>query len=141
MPSIFLPGPGLWGLRPSAAAQSTRLSLNNIIRPRVLEENIATLAAGDRAEVVRANVFLRVRWQSHLGSVPWVVFCSPPYVFYTECQGPMLDLIAGLLQASRPESPFVVEADQQFDFQLLPNPEAWDIRTYPPAVVGIYHKL
>ncbi|MGO8744427.1 MAG: RsmD family RNA methyltransferase [Thermoguttaceae bacterium] len=107
---------------------------------RVLDENIATLGAGDRAEVVRANVFLRVRWQSHLGSVPWVVFCSPPYVFYAERQGPMLDMIAGLLQAAPPESPFVVEADQQFDFRLLPNPDAWDIRVYPPAVVGIYHK-
>ena len=35
------------------------------------------------------------------------------------------------------ESIFVVEADNRFDFQTLPEPSAWNVRSYPPAVVGI----
>ena len=31
----------------------------------------------------------------------------------------------------------VVEADEQFDFLLLPHRDEWQIRPYPPAVVGI----
>ena len=49
----------------------------------------------------------------------------------------MLELIGGLLRAAPAESIFVVEADNRFDFQTLPEPSAWDVRSYPPAVVGI----
>ncbi len=70
-------------------------------------------------------------------SLPWLVFCSPPYAFYVERQEEMLELIGGLLQAAPAESIFVVEADDRFDFQTLPEPSAWNVRSYPPAVVGI----
>ena len=52
----------------------------------------------------------------------------------------MLELIAGLIQSAPAGSVFVVEADARFDFQTLPDPQAWDVRSYPPAVVGIYRK-
>jgi hypothetical protein len=35
---------------------------------------------------------------------------------------------------------FVVEADARFDFLTLPDPQAWNVRSYLPAVVGIYRK-
>jgi 16S rRNA (guanine966-N2)-methyltransferase len=68
---------------------------------------------------------------------PWLVFCSPPYAFYVERNEEMLALIAGLVRAAPAESIFVVEADERFDFQTLPEPSTWDVRSYPPAVVGI----
>ena len=68
---------------------------------RVLRENIAALEVGDRAEVIEGNVFLRERWQSRLGPTPWLIFCSPPYAFYMERQGPMLELIGSLLGPRR----------------------------------------
>jgi 16S rRNA (guanine966-N2)-methyltransferase len=71
---------------------------------------------------------------------PWVVFCSPPYDFYLDRPDEMRELIAGLMRAAPVESIFVVEADARFDFQTLPDPPAWDIRPYPPAVVGIFRK-
>ena len=71
---------------------------------------------------------------------PWVVFCSPPYDFYVERTDEMLDLLSGLVQAAPDESVFVVEADGRFDVQRLPESQAWDVRTYPPAVVGIFRK-
>jgi 16S rRNA (guanine966-N2)-methyltransferase len=70
-------------------------------------------------------------------SLPWLVFCSPPYAFYVERNEEMLELIGGLLRAAPAESIFVVEADDRFDFQTLPVPAAWKVRSYPPAVVGI----
>jgi hypothetical protein len=36
------------------------------------------------------------------------------------------------------DSLFVVESDERFDFELVPG--EWDVRTYSPAVVGVWHK-
>lgn len=72
--------------------------------------------------------------------VPWVVFCSPPYDFYISRTAEMLELIEELIGSAPAESIFTVEADARFDFQLLPDPEAWNVRSYPPAVVGIFRK-
>lgn len=106
----------------------------------ILRENAATLGATEQVEVIVGNSLLRSAWQSRLGSAPWLVFCSPPYAFFVERIAVMLDLVAGLMDTAPPESVLVVEADERFDFGLLKNPEAWDVRPYPPAVVGIYRK-
>ena len=71
---------------------------------------------------------------------PWAVFCSPPYDFYIDRADEMLELIGGMIQSAPVGSVFVVEADARFDFQTLPDRQAWDVRPYPPAVVGIYRK-
>lgn len=108
---------------------------------RALRENVALLGLESDAEVIVANTFLCARWQDRLGDGPWLVFCSPPYAFYVERAGPMLELLGSLIAAAPASSEFVVEADQRFDFQQLPDPAQWDVRSYPPAVVGIYVKL
>jgi 16S rRNA G966 N2-methylase RsmD len=74
------------------------------------------------------------------GALPWAVFCSPPYDFYVERIDDMLELLGGLLEASPAGSVFLVEADDRFDFQQLPDFERWDVRSYPPAVVGVYRR-
>ena len=124
----------------------------------VIRQNIATLGVQQQAEVVAGNVFIWWKMQQrrcHAHAVvgmsarhaacipadkPWAVFCSPPYDFYVDRADEMLELIAGLIQSAPAESVFVVEADARFDFQTLPDPQAWDVRSYPPAVVGIYRK-
>jgi 16S rRNA (guanine966-N2)-methyltransferase len=122
----------------------------------VIRQNIAELALERRAEVVVGNTFIWWKRQAtgrsetaSLGTLsagfrfddmPWVVFCSPPYDFYVERCEEMLDLLAGLIQAAPRESIFVVEADGRFQFEQLPDPQAWDVRTYPPAAVGIFCK-
>ncbi len=108
---------------------------------RVLRENIATLGVGSDVEVITANTFLRTRWQHTLGPTPWLVFCSPPYAFYLQRTEEMLGLIRWLVEAAPAQSALVVESDEQFDPALLPDPGAWDVRRYPPAVVAIYHKV
>ena len=67
-------------------------------------------------------------------------FCSPPYDFYVQRMDDMLPLIEYLLAAAPLESLFVVEADERFSFALLPDAERWEVRAYPPAIVGILRK-
>lgn len=104
----------------------------------VIRQNAAALGVEQQAEVVAGNVFVWFRRGLAPADGPWVVFCSPPYDFYVDRTDEMLELIAGLIRSAPTESVFVVEADQRFDFQTLPDPQAWDVRCYPPAVVGIY---
>lgn len=103
----------------------------------VLRQNIASLGLESVSAVAAANTFVWFRRGPDLGPTPWAVFCSPPYDFYVDRRDEMLELVGGLIGASPPGSVMVVEADGRFDFGLLPTPEAWDVRAYPPAVVGI----
>jgi hypothetical protein len=72
-----------------------------------------------------------------LPSIPWVVFCSPPYELYISHTAEMMALVERLLENAPAGSLFAVEADERFDFGLLPAADQWDVRAYPPAVVGI----
>jgi 16S rRNA G966 N2-methylase RsmD len=103
----------------------------------IIKQNIATLEVAEASEVVFGNTFIWFRRQPELSSIPWVVFCSPPYEFYCTRTAEMLELLGGLIDASPAKSVIVVESDDRFDFKLLPRPEKWDVRPYPPAVVGI----
>jgi len=107
---------------------------------RVIEQNIATLEIGGQSEVVAANVFLWVRRQQdwmELTDHAWLVLCSPPYDFYADCADEMLELIHSLYERAPQGSLFMVEADARFDFGHLADLGEWDVRTYPPAVIGI----
>ena len=86
------------------------------------------------------NTFLWAKRLPDLGPFPWLVFCSPPYEFYVERKNAMLELLNQLLKAAPAESLFAVEADKRFNYDLLPHREDWDIRPYPPAILGIWQK-
>ena len=116
---------------------------------RIVEENIRSLGVEDRSTLLVTSVFL---WSKRdLGaatvaspptSIPWLVFCSPPYALFHEKQDEMLDLIKRLKQNAAAGSIVVVEADEEFDFMPIESrmeDEDWDVRPYPPAVVGIWH--
>ena len=81
------------------------------------------------------------------GTIPWLVFCSPPYGFYVDRQDDMLELITAVAGRAPAGSLAVVEADERFDFSLLPGgpvgekrTDRWQVRSYPPAVVGVWRK-
>lgn len=108
---------------------------------QIIRENITTLGVQSIAEVISANTFLRGRWQQTLDpAIPWLIFASPPYAFWIDRAEEMMDLMGFLFQSAPAESVLVAESDDQFDMRRLPDPEGWDVRTYPPAVVGIYRK-
>ena len=104
---------------------------------RVVEQNIAALKLADRCEVVTANTFIWARRDPSLSAEPWVVFFSPPFDFYVERSDEMLELIATMLGRAPSGSLLLVEADKRFDFEQLPEADRWDVRAYPPAVLGL----
>jgi 16S rRNA (guanine(966)-N(2))-methyltransferase RsmD len=106
----------------------------------IIRQNVATLEAAASSEVLAADTFIWARRQLPSDELPWLVFCSPPYALYTERQADMLSLIERLYEAAPPGSVLVVEADESFDMALLPHAGAWDVRTYPPAVVAVGRK-
>jgi 16S rRNA (guanine966-N2)-methyltransferase len=106
----------------------------------VIRRNIATLGVEPLCTLVTADVFLWWKRQPQLGPEPWLVFSSPPYDFYVDRLDPMLDLLGSLMEAAPGESTLVVEADRRFGFHQLRDADAWDVRAYSPALVGIYRK-
>ena len=134
-------GTGALGLEAiSRGAAKATLLEQHFPTARILAENVADLGVAGQVEVVPGNVFLRSLWEDRLGDVPWLVFCSPPYAFFVQRKDEMLDLVGHLVQKAPPNSLFVVESDGQFDFASLPSPQSWDVRSYPPAIIGIWHK-
>jgi 16S rRNA (guanine966-N2)-methyltransferase len=105
---------------------------------KLIEQNAAALGVADKIQAVFGDAF---RWSADFnggGQQPLTVFCSPPYDFYVERRAEMLALIGCWIEVSPAASQIVVEADERFDFASLPKAEAWDVRTYLPAVVGIF---
>jgi 16S rRNA (guanine966-N2)-methyltransferase len=157
-------GTGALGLEAlSRGATSATFIEKHIPTARIIQENIAALGVEDRTTLLVTSAFLwgkrdlpiadfgfgiaesKLSNQSAIrnpqSAIPWLVFCSPPYAFYVERQVDMLELIAGVRQHAPAGSVLVVEADERFDFTLLSgNGATWDIRTYPPAVVGLWRK-
>jgi len=163
-------GTGALGLEAiSRGAESALLIEKHIPTARVVEENIAALGLQDRTELLMTSAFLwgkrdlpKVEWGEGKGEIsgshnsplpsppspltlPWLVFCSPPYAFFVDRQDEMLELINALLRHAPAGSIFLVEADERFDFDLLPGGArkekrgpGWDVRTYSPAVVGLW---
>jgi 16S rRNA (guanine966-N2)-methyltransferase len=103
----------------------------------VIRKNAEALGVADRCSVLAANTLLWSKRLPDLPAIPWVVFCSPPYELYVSNTVEMLALIEQILRNAPAGSLFAVEADERFDFSLLPNAGDWDVRLYPPAVVGV----
>ena len=143
-------GTGALGLEAlSRGATSVTFIEKHIPTARVVEENIAALRVEDQSELLMTSAFLWGRRDlsnaSSDSKTPWLVFCSPPYAFFIERTEEMLRLITDVLKYAPPASILLVEADERFDFNLLPGGvrqekrgAGWDVRAYPPAVVGVW---
>jgi 16S rRNA (guanine966-N2)-methyltransferase len=140
-------GTGALGLEAlSRGAASATFIEKHVPSARVIDENIRMLGVADESSLLVTSAFLWAKRDlpSLAGNVegPWLAFCSPPYAFYTERQAEMLDLVGRIQEQAPPGSILVVEADEHFDFQLLVQDHSanalWDMRAYPPAVVGIW---
>ncbi len=102
----------------------------------LIRENARQLQVADRTDVFAGDTFIWARRLPDLGSEPLVVFCCPPYALYQERAADMRQLIESMLESLQPGGCLIVEADARLDFATLPQAEAWDVRSYPPAIVG-----
>jgi 16S rRNA (guanine966-N2)-methyltransferase len=134
-------GTGALGLEAISrgAARATfierHLPTANLIRAMAEEFGVA-----DRVEIVFGDAFLWTAKFAEEPREPLTIFCSPPFDFYVERRDEMLALVSRWMEISPSDSQIAVEADERFDFKSLPQPDIWDVRTYPPAVVGIWEK-
>lgn len=137
-------GTGALGLESLSrgAARATFIE-RHIPTARLIEQNAALLGAESQVDVVAADTFFWGR-AARDGAVsldhPWLVFCSPPYDLYVARRDDMLTLIRGLFAQSPAASVFVVESDRRFDFDALADLGSWDVRAYPPAVIGMLER-
>ena len=140
-------GTGALGLEAlSRGAVSATFIEKHVPSAKMVEANIRSLGVEDRATLLVTSAFLwakRDLTNVASDSTPWLVFCSPPYAFFHERQSEMLDLIGRIRDHAPPGSILLVEADDPFDFELLRGDatsdeyQAWDVRSYPPAVIGV----
>ena len=134
-------GTGALGLEAlSRGAATATLVERHFPTADLIKQNARALEVENRCTILPANTLLFPKCWPSFPSVPWVVFCSPPYDLYLDHAAEMLALIGGLMERAPADSLVCVEADERFDFLTLPHAEAWDVRTYPPAVVGIWQK-
>jgi 16S rRNA (guanine966-N2)-methyltransferase len=142
-------GTGALGLEALSRGAATATFIEkHVPSARVVEENIRTLDVADRSTLLITSAFLWAKRDLPVAASappanhPWLVFCSPPYVFYVEKQTEMLDLIHRIQHHAPPGSNLIVEADESFEFALThkaaSDTEHWNVRTYLPAVVGIW---
>jgi 16S rRNA (guanine966-N2)-methyltransferase len=103
----------------------------------LIRRNLAELQVEEPCVVEPGNTFIWAKRKPQLGDARCVIFCSPPYAFYVDRKADMLELIGSLIERAPAGSMFAVEADERFDFSELPHPDAWDVRVYPPAHVGV----
>jgi 16S rRNA (guanine966-N2)-methyltransferase len=132
-------GTGALGLEALSrgAAKATFIE-RHLPTANLIQQNAAALVVTDRVEVVFGDAF---RWTADFQpdpNQPLTVFCSPPYDFYAERKEAMLGLIGRWIEVCPPGSQLVLEADERFDLSSLPQPDAWDIRSYSPATIGVF---
>jgi 16S rRNA (guanine966-N2)-methyltransferase len=146
-------GTGALGLEAlSRGASHATFIEKHVPSAHVLEENIQTLGVEDRSTLLVTSAFLWAKRDLLIaakdlqGNLPWLVFCSPPYAFFTQRQLEMLELIHSIQNLAPPDSTLVVEADEHFDFGLLACESAggdisdWNFRAYPPTMIGIWRR-
>jgi 16S rRNA (guanine966-N2)-methyltransferase len=134
-------GTGALGLEAvSRGAARATLIERHLPTSRLIEQNVAALGVSGQVDVVFGDAFVWTERYQPSGETPVTVFVSPPYDFYEERRENMLGLVGRWVAAAPVNSLLVVEADERFDFAVLPEADQWNIRQYLPAVIGIFQK-
>jgi 16S rRNA (guanine966-N2)-methyltransferase len=134
-------GTGALGLEAlSRGAQRATFVERHVPTAALIRRNAEHLGMASRCTVVAADVFYWVRQRPDLGELPWLVFCSPPWELYVQRGRELVDLLGDLLERAPVGSVLIVECDERFDLDQLPDAPRWRRRAYPPAVLAVYRK-
>lgn len=138
-------GTGAMGLEAISRGASGALIIErHIPTVRVIKENIQALGLEGKAEVVSGDSFFWgrkfIKEKDTWPSEPWIILCCPPYDFYVDRWDELQILISSMFEAAPQQSIFVVESDDRFAPQQLPDADSWEVRQYAPARVAIYKK-
>ncbi len=59
-----------------------------------------------------------------------------PYQLYVDRKADLQRMLAELPRQCGPDSVLLVEFDERFSAEDLPDPECWETRHYPPAFIA-----
>lgn len=121
----------------SRGATSAQIIERRFPNATMIERNAESLGITDKIQVQAADTFIAHK-QLEAPDKPTIVFCCPPYEFYVSRTDETVGMIVRLCELVPAGSLILVESDDRFDTNLLPHVDKWDVRTYSPAVVGLY---
>jgi 16S rRNA (guanine966-N2)-methyltransferase len=102
----------------------------------VIRRNVAHLRFEDRSAVLGADAFRWIRSFQPLDEAPKLVILDPPYAEYENHPERIAGALATLVERLPGGSTLVVEAPERLPEELLPEPEAWDLRRYGSTLVA-----
>jgi 16S rRNA (guanine966-N2)-methyltransferase len=103
----------------------------------LIRRNLATLKLQGRGGVLAADAYKWAKTFTPDVDEPTLVLMDPPYRDFTDHPQRIRDLIVALIERMPRGSTLVVESDRDHEAEILPDPEAWDIRRYGGTQVAI----
>ena len=97
------------------------------------------VAGAARVTVLQADAY---RWgdKGLMPTEPATYFLGPPYEQFDKHYDALKWLIVALQEKAAPDSVLVVQSDETFPANLLPQPETWDVRTYGRTQLAFWNK-
>ncbi|MCI0703698.1 MAG: RsmD family RNA methyltransferase [Planctomycetia bacterium] len=123
-------GTGVVGLEAvSRGASSARLIEKDPRQTADIQKYADQFGISDKVQVLKADAY---RWAERwiAPKEPVNLFLSPPFPDLTEKIDEFLALVRLLLEKAPDESVLTIQAEDGFPVSQLPDPPAWDVRTY-----------
>jgi 16S rRNA (guanine966-N2)-methyltransferase len=133
-------GTGVVGLEAvSRGATAARLIEKDPRQVTDIQKYADEFGIGDRVQVLKADAY---RWAERWLAPrdPVNLFLSPPFPDLSEKGDEFLALVSLLLEKAAPESVLTIQAEDGFPLDRLPNPGAWDLRTYGRNLLAFFVK-
>lgn len=132
-------GTGVVGLEAvSRGATAARLIEWDSRQVADIQKHATLFGIAGQVQVLRADVY---RWAERWvppGNDPVNLFLSPPFADLSERAEDFLALVRTLLAKAPDGSVVIVQAEDGFPVGRLPDPPAWDVRTYGRNMLLFY---
>jgi 16S rRNA (guanine966-N2)-methyltransferase len=131
-------GTGALGLEAlSRGAERAIFVERNRENAALIRRNIATLRYEDRTQVIVADAYRWAKSYVPADLEPVVVFIDPPYADYENHPERIGKLLEGLVRTLPDGSIISSESSRKLEIEILPDPEAWDVRRYGGTQLAI----
>src|SRR5262245_66340620 len=133
-------GTGVVGLEAvSRGASSARLIEKDPRQVADVQKYADQFGIADKVQVLKADAY---RWTERwiAPKEPVNLFLSPPFPDLTDKIDEFLALVRLLLEKTADESVLTIQAEEGFPVNQLPNPPAWDVRSYGRNLLLFYVK-
>jgi 16S rRNA (guanine(966)-N(2))-methyltransferase RsmD len=133
-------GTGAVGLEAlSRGARSVELIERDFRVAGEIERHVQLFQVGDRASVVRADVYRWAeRWQAPVE--PVTIFLGPPFQDFEHRPGALVQALADLQGKVAAGSVLVLQSEKTFVADYLANGQPWDVRHYGRNQLAILKK-